>query len=104
MKHLKQNVWFMKDGFKRYLDGKEAAIAYCGCSGVTVDAPGTGNTQLSFGRFQAWATSGFRDSALKVTNPAPGIKRRRDLEGYWAPGGAAEQYWQCNSIGWDNCY
>ncbi|WP_326825434.1 RHS repeat-associated core domain-containing protein [Streptosporangium sp. NBC_01756] len=104
MEHLKQNVWYMKDGAKHYLDDKEAAIAYCGCSGVTVDAPGTGNTELSFKRFQQWAESGFQDKELTVKDSAPGIARRKDLEELWAPGGAAEQYWKCNSIGWHNCY
>ncbi|MET9066097.1 RHS repeat domain-containing protein [Streptosporangium sandarakinum] len=103
MEHLKQNVWYMKGGVKHYLDDKEAAIAYCGCSGVWVDAPGTGNTSINSTRFRQWAESGWKDSELRVTNPGPGIARRRDLERIWAPGGAAEQYWECNRIGWDNC-
>ncbi|WP_344976381.1 LamG-like jellyroll fold domain-containing protein [Streptosporangium fragile] len=104
MEHLKQNVWYMKDGAKHYLDDKEAAIAYCGCSGVTVVAPGTGNTSINFARFRVWAENGWRDEELKVGNPDPGIKRRRDLERLWAPGGAVDEYWQCNRIGWLNCY
>nr|BFE78552.1 hypothetical protein GCM10020093_011530 [Planobispora longispora] len=109
MAHLKQNVWFYKKDangkkYKHYLDDKEAAIAYCGCSGVTVHNPGSGNTKIDISDFQTWAESGFQDGSLDVTNPAPGIKRRRELEELWAPGGAVEQYWHCISIGWDNCH
>ncbi|WP_329087694.1 MULTISPECIES: RHS repeat-associated core domain-containing protein [unclassified Streptosporangium] len=104
MKHLKENVWYMKDGAKHYLDDKEAAIAYCGCAGVWVDNPASGNTELNTRRFVAWAESNFQDNTLIVKRPEDGINRRNELMGLWAKDGAADQYWHCNSIGWDRCY
>ncbi|MEU7900279.1 RHS repeat-associated core domain-containing protein [Nonomuraea sp. NPDC049152] len=106
MAHLKENVWYMKDGAKHYLDDKEAAIAYCGCSGVTVDNPASGNTQLNFDRFRTWAENGFRDEFLTVRDPksrATGIQRRHQILEWLQDGNAVDEYWECIRIGSARC-
>ncbi|MEU7897671.1 RHS repeat-associated core domain-containing protein [Nonomuraea sp. NPDC049152] len=101
MAHLKENVSYQKDGATHWLTDREAAIAYCGCSGVWVDNPASGNTRLNATRFIEWAESGFKDKALRVSNPDTGIERRKALEKWWAPGGAVDEY--CNRVGWKDC-
>ncbi|MEV0347597.1 LamG-like jellyroll fold domain-containing protein [Nonomuraea sp. NPDC050680] len=103
MEHLKENVWYMKDGAKHYLDNNEAAIAYCGCSGVWVDNPISGNTELNSERFRAWAENGFTDKALGGSTAATGIKRRYQMLEWLKPGNAVDEYWECNRVGWDKC-
>ncbi|WP_344884435.1 RHS repeat-associated core domain-containing protein [Nonomuraea antimicrobica] len=103
MRHLKENVWYMKGGSRHYLNDAEAAIAYCGCSGVTVDNPASGNTKLTTKNFRAWAESGFNDNALAGASAATGVERRKKLQEWWKPGGAVDEYWACNRIGWQNC-
>ncbi|MGI5274205.1 LamG-like jellyroll fold domain-containing protein [Nonomuraea sp. CA-218870] len=97
--HLKENVWYMKGGVKHYLDDREAAIAYCGCSGVTVDNPISGNTKLTTTKFRAWAESGWQDKALQGNSRLTGIARRNQILTWLSPGHAADEF--CNRVGWE---
>ncbi|MFD0883228.1 LamG-like jellyroll fold domain-containing protein [Streptosporangium algeriense] len=104
MGHLKEKIsWKVSKGI-HHLTDEEAAIAYCGCSGVTVEGPGLGNTQLNSKRFVEWAKSGFADWNLRTGNRSAAIRRREELMRLWAPGGASDEYSRCASMGWKNCY
>ena len=86
MKYLKKNVWYMKDGQKHYIDDVEAAVAYCGCSGVTVVDPMSGTMEVNSNKFRIWAESGWKDSALTTKSSATGVKRRNQLLEWLRPG------------------
>ncbi|MFG1679225.1 hypothetical protein ACGFNP_03570 [Nonomuraea sp. NPDC049269] len=74
-----------------------------GRSGVWVDNPASGNTTLNSERFRAWAESGFADEALGGSTSAIGIKRRNQILEWPKPGNAADEYGECNRVGWDKC-
>ncbi|WP_386190485.1 RHS repeat-associated core domain-containing protein [Streptosporangium jomthongense] len=104
MEHLKENISWKGANGTHHLTDEEAAIAYCGCSGVTVDRPGLGNTKLNSKRFVDWAKTGFADWGLLTSSRSAAIKRREELMRLWAPGGASDEYSLCASMGWKNCY
>ncbi|MFF0246227.1 LamG-like jellyroll fold domain-containing protein [Streptosporangium sandarakinum] len=93
MAHLKEKVYWKTSSGTHHISDFEAALAYCGCSGVTIDPDKPYSTKLFFTRFQDWMsgkelTSGGKDVA---------IKRRKMLEGY-IYGGMAEEFWGCVSF------
>lgn len=102
--HLKEHVWYWKDEgagtmVKHKLDDWEAALAYCGCSGVTID-PNTwkwsdpSTWKLEIEQFQNWMHSG-KDSALGTTNADTAIKRRNYLWLILGPDSAVAEYRTC---------
>ncbi|MEU8141397.1 hypothetical protein [Nonomuraea sp. NPDC048901] len=91
MEYLKQNVWYEnKDGSRHNLTDREAAEAYCGCSGVTVDNPLGGYPLLSFKKYKDWKETGYLDRKDSTSV----VNRQRDLEHLWS-NGSVEEFWRC---------
>ncbi|MGW0192039.1 RHS repeat-associated core domain-containing protein [Nonomuraea sp. NPDC003201] len=94
LRHLKETISYVPRGEtrKRNLNDEEAAIAYCGCSGVTVNSrKKLFEPKQNADVFIAWMQS----NKLDRTNPDDGINRRRDLEELMAAGNAGDEYFRC---------
>ncbi|MFC4005817.1 RHS repeat-associated core domain-containing protein [Nonomuraea purpurea] len=90
MRHLKENV----KGLGRPLTDMEAAIGYCGCSGVVMD-PNSGI--ITAGRFVEWVKSGYNPNSLEVSkknekNRGIAVKRRASILQYM---NYADGLWKC---------
>ncbi|MEV0228095.1 RHS repeat-associated core domain-containing protein [Nonomuraea sp. NPDC050786] len=88
LKHLKQNIVVTDSdtGVTRHISDKEAAYAYCGCSGVVFrNKDGSVNYPVpKYDRFRVWVQSGYR--YLNTTNAGNAIQRKKDLDAMLEPG------------------
>ncbi|MER5646140.1 RHS repeat-associated core domain-containing protein [Streptosporangium sp. NPDC002524] len=92
MKHLKENVkWKLPDGSTYHINDEQAAIAYCGCSGVTINKEKP--TELLFEKFEIWMKTGVPQGS--ETNKAIAVKRRAFIEAVMKSGGTADEFWSC---------
>ncbi|MCF6476848.1 hypothetical protein FAF44_52300 [Nonomuraea sp. MG754425] len=77
MKHLKENIKI----HGRPLNDMEAAIGYCGCSGVVVYANRPPGEQIHARKFERWAENGWDPDELERgwNDKHVAINRRNDL-------------------------
>ncbi|GGP83796.1 RHS repeat-associated core domain-containing protein [Streptosporangium pseudovulgare] len=95
MAHLKKEIRIMgTDGFERNINDMEAAIAYCGCSGVTVDLKNP--TKLIYDKFRIWMEGGPLGGSEKNKEVA---KRRREWIDGFVRLGVIDEFWQCAYAG-----
>lgn len=95
MRHLKENITI--DG--RHLTDMEAAVAYCGCSGVVVYPDKKEGEQIRPEKFVAWVKSGYTSKGLQGVseeNHDTAIRRRTLLEQY--AGAPAHELWECGRV------
>ncbi|GAA3211481.1 hypothetical protein GCM10020216_016130 [Nonomuraea helvata] len=94
LRHLKKTIVYKDPSTGRltHINDKQAALAYCGCSGVTVKDPTTASiNDLQYSKFVRWLETGVldRDDAHIAYG------RQATLKGYWSTRGVAEEYWKC---------
>ncbi|MFG6200814.1 RHS repeat-associated core domain-containing protein [Nonomuraea sp. JJY05] len=88
MKHLKQNIVVTDadTGITRHISDKEAAYAYCGCSGVVFrNKDGSVNYPVPlYDKFRIWVQGDYR--YLGSSNASAAIQRKKDLDAMLEPG------------------
>ncbi|MBB2911731.1 RHS repeat-associated protein [Streptosporangium becharense] len=86
MEHLKENVWYvLPSGHVHRINDREAAVAYCGCSGVWIK-----NGKFEMRQYQKWKETGVLDNK----NGETAKKRERFLENVLLAG-VPEEFWAC---------
>ncbi|MGW4801636.1 hypothetical protein ACWEPC_55390, partial [Nonomuraea sp. NPDC004297] len=93
MKHLKENIKI----HGRPLNDMEAAIGYCGCSGVVVYANRPPGEQIHARKFERWAENGWDPDELERgwNDKHVAINRRNDLHQYARD---AEEMWRRGQV------
>ncbi|MEV7006650.1 LamG-like jellyroll fold domain-containing protein [Streptosporangium sp. NPDC051022] len=76
---LKREIWWKTPSGPHHLTDEEAAIAYCGCSGVYKDIRNRPSQKLISDRFEAWMKGGELQGSEKNVKVAK--ERRAFLEG-----------------------
>ena len=99
MSHLKMNIRIqVAPGEYKFISDEQAAIAYCGCSGVVVmDKKGNLLKEMNAERFTKWMETG-KYSASSAKNKADAEQRRADLEWLWN-NKVGQQYFDCAHTG-----
>ncbi|TMR21827.1 RHS repeat-associated core domain-containing protein [Nonomuraea turkmeniaca] len=89
MAHLKVNIKVIEFGDYRELNDMEAAIAYCGCSGVVNWSSKTGAFWVPKAKeFAEWMNTGDTKGIQRSA-----IDRKRDLEEMLKAGNAVSEFW-----------
>ncbi|MEU4228458.1 RHS repeat-associated core domain-containing protein [Nonomuraea sp. NPDC026600] len=93
--YLKKTITYKTPGgYDRRLDDFQAALAYCGCSGVTVSNPVTASIEdLQYGKFQIWMQTG----ALPRDDRSVAYERLNKMK-FYINSGVAQEYWNCIEV------